>query len=137
MSGVLVDTCVLLDLAMPDPVWSPWSAQQLARCGNRGPVGINAAVFGELSAGYHVIAEVDEILAASGIGYWPIPREAAFLAGRCHVLYRRRGGTRTTTLPDFFIGAHAMVESLSLLTRDQQRFRTYFPTLSLICPTGS
>ena len=64
----------------------------------------------------------------------PLPWDAAFLAARAFLRYRRKGGTRPHPLPDFYIGAHAAVAGYTLLTRDARRYRTYFPKLRLIAP---
>jgi len=114
---ILVDSSVLLDIVSGDPVWSKWSARQVAT-----RVRVDA------------IFEVDEFLKAAGIGFMHLPREAAFAAGKAHVHYRRQGGTRTGVLPDFFIGAHAAVLGATILTRDTRRYTTYFPMVRLIAP---
>ena len=95
---------------------------------------INPIVYAEVSIGFDRIEDLDGALPADIIERRPIPLEAAFLAGKCFLKYRRRGGPRQSTLPDFFIGAHAAVEGMTLLTRDAARYRTYFPRLKLICP---
>jgi len=132
--AALVDTCVLVDVFQPDTEWYDWSARALGRVTNRGPAVINAVIYAELSAQFTQIEELDVLLRPGIVDYHPIPREAAFLAGKCFIKYRRRGGSRTSPLPDFFIGAHAAVEGLPLLTRDPRRFRDYFPKLEIICP---
>lgn len=131
---VLVDSNVLLDVLTADPSWSGWSADHLQSVLDAGPVVINAIVYGEIAFAVQRIEESDELLPAHLYDYRPIPREAAFLAARAHALYRERGGQRHTILPDFLIGAHALVEGLSLLTRVQRRYRTAFPGLTLITP---
>ena len=130
----LVDTNVLLDVATNDARWARWSLQQLDAAAIRGRVLINAVIYAELSIGYAAIEEVDRVLAEVSIDLTEIPRSALFLAGKVFQRYRARGGTRTGVLPDFFIGAHAAVEKLDLLTRDPKRYRTYFPTVRLIAP---
>jgi predicted nucleic acid-binding protein len=131
---VLVDSNVILDVAMADPRWAPWSAEQLARWLDQGPVVINAIVYGEIAFATDRIEVVDELLPAHLYDYRPLPREAAFLAARAHADYRSRGGSRHSILPDFLIGAHALVERLPLLTRDERRYRQAFPGLRLISP---
>jgi predicted nucleic acid-binding protein len=132
----LVDTNVLLDIATDDPRWANWSLQQLDAASIRGPVVINAVVYAEFSVGYVRIEELDAVLADAGIAILDMPRAALFLAGKVFQRYRAQGGTRTSVLPDFFIGAHAAVAGLALLTRDPQRYRAYFPTITLMTPNG-
>ncbi len=130
----MVDTCVLLDLVTVDPQWFDWSARAVAHAAEQGRLIINPIIYAELSVSFTDIEAMEEILEPMFFDYRPIPREAAFLTGKVFANYRRRGGSKLMPLPDFFIGAHACVESLSLLTRDPQRFRTNFPKLKLICP---
>lgn len=130
----LVDTNVLLDLVTDDPVWADWSQQQLEAAALKGPIAINDIVYAELSIRFARIEDLDAILADVAISPLPMPRAALFLAGKVFQRYRAAGGTRTGVLPDFFIGAHAAVENLPLLTRDLQRYRTYFPSVTLITP---
>ena len=130
----MVDTNVLFDLVTDDPVWADWSARQLRILSARGTLIVNSVVYAELSVGYDRVDEVDAALDAAGVELVEIPRPALFLAGKAFQSYRARGGSKTGVLPDFFIGAHAVVEGLSLLTRDIRRYRSYFPTLELITP---
>ncbi len=131
---ILVDTNVLLDIATNDPNWAGWSIEQLDAAALRGPVVINAVVYSEFSVGYDQIEDIERLLKDVDIGWAEIPREALFLAGKAFQQYRRQGGGRTGVLPDFFIGAHAAVSGIGLLTRDPQRYRSYFPKVSLISP---
>ncbi len=131
---ILIDTNVLLDLVTDDPVWAEWSIQQLDSASFRGPLTINDVVYAELSVRFERIEDLDEVLDEAGITLAPIPRAALFLAGKVFRRYRAAGGIRNGVLPDFFIGAHAAVAGLPLLTRDVQRYRTYFPSLSVIAP---
>ena len=130
----LVDTNVLLDIATDDPTWAPWSLHQLDAAAIRGPVLINAVVYAEFSIGYERIEEIDRILHDVGLELTEIPRSALFLAGKVFQRYRARSSRRSGMLPDFFIGAHAAVSQLPLLTRDPRRYRTYFPAITLIVP---
>lgn len=130
----LVDTSIPLDVATDDPRWSTWSLERLELAAAQGPVAINAIVYAELSIGYARIEDIDAVLAAVGIDIIEIPRAALFLAGKAFAEYRRRRGVRTNVLPDFFIGAHAAVADLRLITRDPRRVRGYFPTVRLIAP---
>lgn len=131
---VMVDSCVLLDIFTQDANWYAWSSDQLARAANHGTVVINPVIYAEVSAGFHRIEDLDAFLAPDVFEYRPIPREAAFLAARSFMAYRKRGGVKTAPLPDFFIGAHASVEGLDLITRDTRRFASCYPRLRLICP---
>jgi predicted nucleic acid-binding protein len=130
----LIDTNVLLDLVTDDPVWTDWSIQQLDAAAIRGLLIINGVVYAELSVRFERIEDLDDTLDEAGITLEEIPRAALFLAGKAFQRYRSAGGTRSGVLPDFFIGAHAGVAGLPLLTRDVQRYRTYFPSLNLIAP---
>jgi hypothetical protein len=131
---VFVDSNVILDVATADPQWSAWSSRQLVEALNSGPALINTVVYGEIAFACDRIEDVDDLLPAHLYDYRPIPREAAFLAARAHAAYRERGGERSMILPDFLIGAHALVERCPLLTRDQRRYRQAFPGLKLITP---
>ena len=130
----LVDTNVLLDLVTDDPVWAEWSVRQLDAASLKGPLAINDVVYAEMSVRFERIEDLDAVLDEAGITLAPMPRPALFLAGKVFQRYRAAGGTRNGVLPDFFIGAHAAVAGLPLLTRDVQRYRTYFPSLSLMAP---
>jgi len=136
MSSVLVDANVLLDVVTDDPRWGDWSASMLARYAESGMLVINPIIYAEVSVGFERIEELDEVLPVDSFRRDPLPWEAAFLAGKCFLSYRRRGGSRRSPLPDFYIGAHAAIAGLPLLTRDPRRYRTYFPHLSLIAPAA-
>ena len=131
---VLVDTNVLIDVATEDPRWSDWSGTRLGEAAARGRLALNPVVYAEFPVAYPTIEEVEHALSGLGIHRLPIPYEAAFLAGKVFRRYRERGGTRSAPLPDFFIGAHAAVSGLTLLTRDPRRYREYFPRLRMIAP---
>jgi len=130
----LVDSNVILDIATEDKKWFPWSSEALAECAETHILVINPIIYSEVSIGFNRIEDVEMVLPASYFRRDPIPWGAAFLAGKCFMAYRRRGGERRSTLPDFFIGAHAAVAQIPLLTRDVSRYRTYFPTVKLIAP---
>ena len=134
MPGTLVDSNVILDVATNDPKWGAWSENALAEAARTGPLVINAVVFAEVSVGYERVEDADLALPADVFLRAPIPYEAAFLAAKAFVAYRRQGGRRDRTLPDFFVGAHASVAGLRLLTRDARRYQTYFPRLVLTSP---
>jgi len=134
MSRILVDSNVLLDVITEDERWFDWSSSTLERCADESILAINPVIYAEVSIGFARIEELEEALPTSLVERVPIPWEAAFLAGKCLVRYRRRGGRRRSPLPDFFIGAHAAVEGMPLITRDPARYRTYFPTVRVIAP---
>jgi predicted nucleic acid-binding protein len=134
MVDIMVDSNVLLDVVTEDPNWLAWSSRSLAEAAQGHVLVINPVIYAEVSIGFDRIEELDAALPASLVERRPIPLAAAFLAGKCFLKYRRRGGSRHSTLPDFFIGAHAAVEGMTLLTRDATRYKTYFPRLKLICP---
>ncbi|MFZ4859181.1 MAG: type II toxin-antitoxin system VapC family toxin [Desulfuromonadaceae bacterium] len=133
-SGVLVDSNVLLDVLEDDENWYAWSSTQLQIVADRSTLIINPIIYAEVSVGFKRIEELDDVLPMDFFQRKPIPYEAAFLAGKCFIRYRKLGGRKQSPLPDFFIGAHAAVSGLTLLTRDASRYRTYFPSLSLISP---
>ncbi len=135
-AATLVDANVLIDVFTEDSAWFGWAAEELARAADGGRLVINAVIYAEASTRFTAVEELEEALPGAIFGREPIPFSAAFLAGKCFVEYRRRGGSRRSPLPDFFIGAHAAVTGMRLLTRDPRRYRTYFPTLRLIAPTG-
>ena len=131
---VLVDANVVLDVITDDPQWCAWSLGQMNAFGLREDLAINDVVFAELGNGFASFETLEEAVADMRLLVRPMPREALFLASKVHARYRRAGGSRTGVLPDFFIGAQAAVERLTLLTRDPRRYRTYFPTVELIAP---
>lgn len=130
----LVDTNVLLDLVTDDPNWADWSVAQLEAASLNGPLLINDTIYAELAVRHARIEDLETFLDAAGLEMTLMPRAALFLAGKVFTQYRRSGGSRTGVLPDFFIGAHAAVARLPLLTRDVGRYRTYFSALRLITP---
>jgi predicted nucleic acid-binding protein len=127
MAAVLIDSNVLLDLMTEDRQWLAWSSTTIAEAAEHSRLVINPIVYAEISVRYSAIP-------TTLFDREPIPYEAAYLAGKAFSIYRRRGGKKRSTLPDFFIGAHASVAGYSLLTRDATRYRTYFPRLALIAP---
>ena len=134
MLQVLVDSNVLLDVLTEDERWFDWSATALESAATRSRLCINPLIYSEVSVGFERIEALDAALPPSMISRLPLPWEAGFLAGKAFFQYRRRGGVRSAPLPDFYIGAHAAIAGLPLLTRDARRYRTYFPTLELIAP---
>ncbi|NET60841.1 MAG: type II toxin-antitoxin system VapC family toxin [Symploca sp. SIO2E6] len=134
MSEILVDSNVILDVITEDPIWFDWSSQMLTDYANRGDLVINPIIYAEIAIGFNQPEEVEEALPEDFFRRDPLPYSAAFLAGQSFLAYRRRGGERQSPLPDFYIGAHAAVANLPLLTRDVNRYQTYFPSVQLITP---
>jgi predicted nucleic acid-binding protein len=134
MTAVLVDSNVLLDVMTEDARWLAWSAEAIERAADQSRLVINPIIYAEVSVRYSRIEDLDSALPKAMFDREAIPYEAAFLAGKSFLAYRRRRGARNSPLPDFFIGAHAAVAGYQLLTRDATRYRTYFPKLSLIAP---
>lgn len=132
-NGVLVDSNVLLDLFTDDPAWAPWSEARLAEAFDNGQVVINPIVYAETSVAFERIETLEHAL-PERLRREDLPWEAGFLAGKCFVDYRRGGGARRSPVPDFYIGAHAVVTGRALLTRDVGRYRSLLPTLTLISP---
>ena len=133
MPDVLVDSNVILDILVEKSAWREWSANALEYAAERARLVINPIIYAELSVGYERI-ELVEFALPPIFERDAIPYEAAFLAGKVYLEYRRRGGIRSAPLPDFFIGAHAAIKGYDLLTRDATRYRTYFPSVRLIAP---
>jgi len=131
---VLVDSNVIIDILTEDPRWYEWSSQRLERHAERDLLWINPLIYAEVSISFERIEELDDALPEEIFRRARLPLEAAFLAGRRFLVYKKRGGRRRSPLPDFYIGAHAAVTGMALLTRDARRYRTYFPRLALICP---
>ncbi len=136
MKGVLVDSNVLLDVFQDDPAWAEWSAGTLDRLATRASLAINPIVYSEVSIGFERIEELEEVLALCPLRLIETPKEALFLAGKVYLQYRRRKGVKRSPLPDFYIGAHAAVSRMALMTRDPSRYAFYFPSVELITPGG-
>lgn len=134
MTATLVDANIFLDLITNDRDWADWSAGRLAAAMSDGTLLINDVIYAEISIRFDEIARLDTMMADFNAKHAPIPRQALFDAGKAFRRYRASGGLRQSVLPDFFIGAHAAVAKLPLLTRDAKRYRTYFPTVELISP---
>jgi hypothetical protein len=137
MNGIFVDSCVLLDLFTNDPHWGDWSESAFERYSQTNSLYINSIVYTEISIGFKRIEEVEEAISSLGVKVLEIPREALFLAGKIFLKYRNSKGTKSAPLPDFFIGAHAIVSNFDLITRDLGKYSTYFPKLKLIHPGQS
>jgi predicted nucleic acid-binding protein len=134
MTSTLVDSNVLLDIVVATGRWWDWSFDRLFDLGNDGPLVINAIIYSEASVRFADSNSFELTLPSARFLREAIPFEAAFVAGKVHAEYRKAGGARERTLPDFFIGAHATVKGYRLLTRDARRYRTYFPKLGIIAP---
>lgn len=130
----LVDSSVILDIVTEDPGWAEWSAGALARVRDDGPLVINPIVYAEVSTGFDRIEDLEDAVPSDDFRREALPYEAGFVAGKAFLAYRRRGGQKRSPLPDFYIGAHAAVRGYRLLTRDAARYRTYFPTVTLVAP---
>lgn len=137
MKEVLVDSNIILDIVTEDPNWFDWSAEKLAEYAEQTQLNINPIIYAEVSIGFEKIEELEAILPINFFHRQDLPWKAAFLAGKCFVQYRQKGGTKQSPLPDFYIGAHAAITDMMLLTRDVNRYRTYFPNLELIVPESS
>jgi predicted nucleic acid-binding protein len=131
---VLVDSNVILDVLTRDANWYDWSSAQLMAADRQGRLAINPIIYAEIAAGFPQEAALRSALPEATFQRLPLPWDAAFLAGQSFLAYRRRGGAKTAPLPDFYIGAHTAVSQLPLITRDVSRYRTYFPTITLITP---
>ena len=135
MNGSLIDTNILLDIATGDPQWQKWSEEQLRAAAVRGPLCINPIIYAELAPAFRSMTELDRWLGPPLVLHrLPLPYAAGWIAAQAFVRYRRSGGTKNLPLPDFYIGAHAELEDLALVTRDATRYQTYFPQVHLIAP---
>jgi predicted nucleic acid-binding protein len=136
-SGYLIDANVLIDIITEDAVWYDWSAGAMRSVARSSAVYINPLIYAEVSTQFSSIERLDRVLPISILRRAQLPYSASFLAAKAFVAYRRRGGTLRSPMPDFYIGAHAVVQNLTLVTRDVRRYRNYFPTLRLIAPEGT
>lgn len=134
MSRILVDSNIILDLFLDDPKWAEWSETNLENCASNSTLCINPVIYTEISIGFTRIEYLDKALSQASFEILDIPKEALFLAGKAFLTYRKRGGTKRSPLPDFYIGAQATVLNLDLITRDISRYKSYFPTVKLISP---
>ncbi|MDJ0763818.1 MAG: type II toxin-antitoxin system VapC family toxin [Myxococcota bacterium] len=132
--AILVDSNVILDILTEDDKWFDWSSRTLESYAEDVLLAINPIVYAEISVGFEKIEDLDDAIPESMFQRLPLPWEAAFLSGKCFYKYRKKGGAKRAPLPDFYIGAHAAIKGMPLLTRDAARYRTYFPTLNLISP---
>jgi len=133
---MLVDTNVLIDVLNNEPQWADWSIHQLRVQSKIHVLSINPIIYAELSCTFKKVEDLDEVLQVMELKFNQIPKPALFLAGKAFQRYRRQGGVKNSILADFFIGAHAAVSRLPVLTRDTQRYQTYFPTFKLVSPNA-
>jgi hypothetical protein len=133
---MLVDTNVLIDVLNNEPQWADWSIHQLRVQSKIHVLSINPIIYAELSCTFKKVEDLDEVLQVMELKFNQIPKPALFLAGKAFQRYRRQGGVKNSILADFFIGAHAAVSRLPVLTRDTQRYQTYFPTVKLVSPNA-
>lgn len=134
MKETIIDSNVLIDLLLRDENWFDRSSEAVMSAMNDSAVVINPIIYAEVSLSFKKIEDLDKVLPMDLYRRDELPYEAAFLAGRAFVKYRRQGGSRTSPMPDFYIGAHAEVSNFRVLTRDPRRFRRYFPSVELIAP---
>ena len=134
MNGYLVDSNVILDLFLDDPDWANWSETTLTKYGDQNALLINNIIYAEISIGFKRIEELETAMQVAAFQMLEIPKEALFLAGKAFMQYKKSQGLKSSPLPDFYIGAQAAVMGLDLITRDKNRYRTYFPTVNLINP---
>jgi hypothetical protein len=132
--GVLVDSNIILDVFTDDPNWADWSESMLEEYSNVSTLYINSIVYSEISIGFNRIEDLESAIIGAGFQMLDFPKEALFLAGKAFLKYKKKRGGRSSTLPDFFIGAQAAVLNIALITRDVSRYRSYFPTVNLISP---
>ena len=134
MSKVLVDSNIILDIFEYDPVWYDWSVNILNEYSEDYTLCINSVIYTEVSIGFKKIEELEKAISACNFQFISIPKEALFLAGKVFLKYRKQKGNKISPLPDFFIGAHAAVTGIDLITRDIKRIKHYFPTVKIISP---
>jgi predicted nucleic acid-binding protein len=130
---ILVDANVLIDIVVAESKWTSWSQEQLTLASIEG-LAINVIIYAEIAPCFANQSDLDLFIDDLGIQVLSLTQEAAYLASQAHQRYRGMAGKRITTLPDFFIGAHASAARIKLITRDPNRFKTYFPTVELIEP---
>lgn len=125
---------MLIDVFANDPQWADWSIDQLDRLGRHAPLVINPIILAEVSPRFERARDLEAALASLPLVREALPWDAAFLAGQAFKIYRLAKGAQTSPMPDFYIGAHALVHKLQLLTRDAARYRNYFPKLEIVAP---
>lgn len=131
---MLVDTNILIDVLNNEPRWADWSIHQLRVQSKIHVLSINPIIYSELSSAFTKIEDLDDVVQVMGLKYVQLPKPALFLAAKAFQAYRKKGGTKHNILGDFFVGAHAAVSRMPVLTRDTQRYTTYFPSVQLVSP---
>jgi predicted nucleic acid-binding protein len=131
---ILIDTNIILDVLTEDPLWADWSDKAITKHQSKGLI-VNSIIYSELCTGAESRAEVDEVIQSLNLSFEEIPRDALYLAAKAFLKYRRKRGTKISTLPDFFIGGHAEAIGVPIITRDTARYQSYFPNVTLICPS--
>ena len=131
---MLVDTNILIDVLNNEPRWADWSIHQLRVQSKIHVLSINPIIYSELSSAFTKIEDLDDVVQVMGLRYVQLPKPALFLAAKAFLAYRKKGGTKHNILGDFFVGAHAAVSRMPVLTRDTQRYKTYFPSVQLVSP---
>jgi predicted nucleic acid-binding protein len=137
MRNILVDSNIILDIFLNDQNWNVWSESILSQYSTTHKLSINPIIYTEISIGFERIEDLELAVNTCGFKILQMPKEALFLAGKAYIKYKKRKGTKNSTMPDFFIGAHAAISNMDLITRDVSRYRTYFPSVKLITPTLS
>lgn len=132
--AALVDSNILLDVIEVGSEFETWSTARLVEARRKGPLVINPIIYAEIAAGFDSEGMLESVLSPSKFEREDLPWQAAFLAGRAFLQYRRSGGSRRSPLPDFYIGAHAVIRGHSLITRDRARYAGYFPMLRVVSP---
>ena len=130
----MFDSNVLLDIVTADARWLEWSSEQFRQAAKAAPVLINPVIYSEIAPAFDSEAALDHWLRPQHFRRLPLPYEAGFRASRAFLEYRKRGGAKTSPLPDFYIGAHAETAGFTLVTREQKRYQTYFPDLKILAP---
>ena len=137
VAPTLVDSCVLIDVLADDPAWAEWSMQKLEALGGQAPLVINPLILAEISPRFARASDLEAALESLPLRRQDLPWDAAFLAGQAFKVYRKSKGMQRSPMPDFYIGAHALLGGMRLLTRDAKRYSTYFPKLHVVSPESS
>jgi len=133
-AGTLVDTNVWIDCIDEASPWNEWAVEQLQTCSERSPLHVNLIIYTELLVPGPKVDALDALLDVYGTVRSPLPWACASLTAAAFAQYRRRGGSRRKPIPDFYIGAHAAVSNLSVLTRDPAAYKSHFSRLVVVAP---
>jgi predicted nucleic acid-binding protein len=134
MSRILVDTNILVDILQRDPDWFEWSVDQMTLHSMTNDLCINPIIYAELAHRYESRVQLDRVVTKLKLGWLELDRDTLYLASQAYAVYRKRAGSKSNVLADFFIGAQALQQRCKLMTRDTKRYKTYFPNVELICP---